>query len=414
MPPFLPNPVAPIPAADSHPLPVGPSGVRGTVPLRIVLAKVGLDGHDRGIKVIARGLRDAGFHVIYAGIWQSPAAVSQAVVDEDADWLGISLLNGAHCKQMTQVVAELRTRGRGDVGIVLGGIIPPDDLPVMRELGVAECYGPGSHVEKIAMRLSTPAYDRPPIDFDNLPCPVTDRVLQSRILSHISADDHASSSARPGAPREGPAPAGRVIGITGSPGVGKSSFISRLIPELRSRGQTVAVLSCDPQSPMTGGALLGDRVRMSNGQADSGVFIRSLACPSGSQGVAPQLDRMIQAVLEFGYQWVLVETVGAGQGDVRIRSLVTTVVALIQPETGDALQWEKAGLLEIADLLVIAKADLPGSDRLRAELVESGHDLSSSDRGPPRPILMSQPGDQAGMVEFLQHVEELCVTSDGC
>jgi methylmalonyl-CoA mutase cobalamin-binding domain/chain len=108
------------------------TGDKPTAHVRIVLAKVGLDGHDRGIKVVARGLRDAGFHVIYGGIWQSPDAVAQAVLDEDAQWLGISLLNGAHLTLIPQVVEALRQRGLLDVRLVLGGIVPPRDIPDLR------------------------------------------------------------------------------------------------------------------------------------------------------------------------------------------------------------------------------------------------------------------------------------------
>src|SRR3974390_2022435 len=100
-----------------------------TVPIRIVLAKVGLDGHDRGIKVVARGLRDAGMHVIYAGLWQTPEAVARVVADEDADWLGLSLLSGAHMTLVPRVLDALKAKGLGDVGVIVGGIIPETDVP---------------------------------------------------------------------------------------------------------------------------------------------------------------------------------------------------------------------------------------------------------------------------------------------
>src|SRR5882762_4296322 len=98
-------------------------------PQRIILAKVGLDGHDRGIKVVARGLRDAGFHVIYAGLWQSPESVVRAVADEDADWLGLSLLSGAHMTLVPRVLELLRQAGLEQVGVMVGGIIPEGDIP---------------------------------------------------------------------------------------------------------------------------------------------------------------------------------------------------------------------------------------------------------------------------------------------
>ncbi len=119
-------------------------------PLRIVLAKVGLDGHDRGIKVVARGLRDAGMHVIYAGLWQSPEAVVGAVADEDADLLGLSILSGAHLTLVPRVIEMLRTAGLGDVGVLVGGIIPEEDIPKLTAMGVARVFGPGTSIEEIA------------------------------------------------------------------------------------------------------------------------------------------------------------------------------------------------------------------------------------------------------------------------
>jgi putative protein kinase ArgK-like GTPase of G3E family len=112
---------------------------------------------------------------------------------------------------------------------------------------------------------------------------------------------------------------------------------------------------------------------MAGSQPDEGVFIRSLATPSGSQGIAANVDLMVQALDLFGFDIVLIETVGVGQGDVEIRRHAETVVVLLQPESGDSVQWEKAGILEIADLIVVHKSDLPGADRLETELQEHLH-----------------------------------------
>jgi methylmalonyl-CoA mutase cobalamin-binding domain/chain len=125
-----------------------------TVPLRIVLAKVGLDGHDRGIKVVARALRDAGMHVIYAGLWQTPEAVVRTVADEDAGWLGLSLLSGAHMTLVPRVIDMLRGAGLGHVGVLVGGIIPEGDVPKLKELGVARVFGPGTTMQEIVEFLS--------------------------------------------------------------------------------------------------------------------------------------------------------------------------------------------------------------------------------------------------------------------
>jgi methylmalonyl-CoA mutase cobalamin-binding domain/chain len=122
-------------------------------PLRIVLAKVGLDGHDRGVKVVARGLRDAGMHVIYAGLWLTPEAVVRTVADEDADWLGLSLLSGAHMTLVPRVLQLLREAGLEHVGVLIGGIVPEADVPKLREMGVARVFGPGTTLPEIVSFL---------------------------------------------------------------------------------------------------------------------------------------------------------------------------------------------------------------------------------------------------------------------
>jgi methylmalonyl-CoA mutase cobalamin-binding domain/chain len=118
-------------------------------PPRIVLAKVGLDGHDRGIKVVARALRDAGMHVIYAGLWQTPEAVVRTVADEDADWLGLSILSGAHMTLVPRVLQLLREAGMNNVGVLVGGIIPEGDIPQLFAMGVARVFGPGTALPEI-------------------------------------------------------------------------------------------------------------------------------------------------------------------------------------------------------------------------------------------------------------------------
>jgi methylmalonyl-CoA mutase cobalamin-binding domain/chain len=121
---------------------------------RILLAKVGLDGHDRGVKIVARGLRDAGFHVIYSGLWQTEEAVALAAQDEDVDWVGISILNGAHMTLIPKLLEALRRRNLTHIGVIVGGIIPPEDETKLKELGVRECFGPGTSIERIVEFLS--------------------------------------------------------------------------------------------------------------------------------------------------------------------------------------------------------------------------------------------------------------------
>src|SRR5579871_6957489 len=122
-------------------------------PIRVVLAKLGLDGHDRGIKVVARALRDAGMEVIYAGLWQTPEAVVRTIADEDAGWLGVSLLSGAHMTLVPRVLNLLREAGLGHVGVLVGGIIPEGDVPKLLDMGVARVFGPGTALPELVSFL---------------------------------------------------------------------------------------------------------------------------------------------------------------------------------------------------------------------------------------------------------------------
>ena len=159
-----------------------------------------------------------------------------------------------------------------------------------------------------------------------------------------------------------------VIGLTGSPGSGKSTLADALIAAIRARGQTVGVLAVDPTSPYSGGAILGDRVRMLRHHADAGVFVRSLAS-RGALGGLSRRAMSASAVMEaFGFDWLFLETVGVGQSEVDIASVADHTLLVLTPGAGDAVQAFKAGVMEIADLLVVNKADLPGADRLVREL----------------------------------------------
>jgi LAO/AO transport system kinase len=160
----------------------------------------------------------------------------------------------------------------------------------------------------------------------------------------------------------------RLIGITGPPGAGKSTITSGLIQRLRARGETVGVIAVDPTSPYTGGALLGDRIRMNDVAQDEGVFIRSMATRGALGGLAAATREVIDVVTAFGYDVVLVETVGVGQSELDIAAAADTTVVVLVPESGDSIQTMKAGLMEAADLFVVNKADRPGAPRLAREV----------------------------------------------
>jgi len=194
-----------------------------------------------------------------------------------------------------------------------------------------------------------------------------------------------------------------VVAITGSPGAGKSTLIGKLLPSIRQQGKTVAVLACDPRSPLTGGALLGDRIRMPVAVEDQGIYVRSLAAPPGRQGLAENLDLRIGLLEQCGFDWVLVETVGVGQGDVAICDFVDGVVLLIPPESGDEVQWEKAGLLEMADLVVVSKGDMPGAARTAAQLQQT----LNLPGFPPKEVLVVSAAQGKGLSELVQRLGQL-------
>ena len=201
-----------------------------------------------------------------------------------------------------------------------------------------------------------------------------------------------------------------VLGITGPPGAGKSTVVDRVTTLLRAEGQTVGVIAVDPYSPFTGGAVLGDRIRMQAHALDAGVFIRSMATRGSLGGLARTTGDVIKLMDAFGFPWIIVETVGVGQTELDIiRQADTTVVTLV-PESGDSIQAMKAGLMEVADIFVVNKADREGAHALMAELRFSVH-LHYTSGGGPRdadwevPVLAAQAAYDVGIDVLLAEVK---------
>lgn len=192
------------------------------------------------------------------------------------------------------------------------------------------------------------------------------------------------------------------VGVTGPPGAGKSTLVDKLIGRLRSEGKTVGVLAVDPSSPFTGGAVLGDRIRMQRHALDDGVFIRSL----GTRGTHGGLSRATRDVLRlldaFGFDVVIIETVGVGQTELDIVDIADTTVVVLVPESGDTIQTMKAGLMEIAEIFVVNKADRQGADRILSELKSM---VELGERRDPNwkiPVLLCQANRDIGTDELYE------------
>ena len=189
------------------------------------------------------------------------------------------------------------------------------------------------------------------------------------------------------------------IGITGAPGAGKSTLVNCLATHLRKQGRSVAVVAVDPTSPFTGGAILGDRVRMQSHHADPGVFIRSMATRGVLGGLAPATADVIVTLEASGRDVVIIETVGVGQAEIEVVKLASAVALVLTPAMGDGVQTLKAGIMEIADLFVINKADQPGADRIQGQL-EALLSLLPADQARP-PIVQTVATEDHGVSELI-------------
>ena len=190
-----------------------------------------------------------------------------------------------------------------------------------------------------------------------------------------------------------------IVGITGPPGAGKSTLVNLMIAKYRALGKQVAVLAIDPSSPFSGGAVLGDRVRMTDHYNDAGVYIRSISSRGSHGGLSRAAREIVKLLDAFGHDIIIIETVGVGQTELGIMDLADTTVVVTVPEGGDAVQVMKAGLNEIADIFVVNKADRDGADRIKAELELNVHLRPAGGWRPP--VLMTQAAADKGVDQLV-------------
>lgn len=334
---------------------------------RVLLGKMGLDGHDRGVKVIARALRDSGVHVIYSGLWQTPLSLAISARDEDCDVIAASMMSNSHLSLGPRLLSSLTEVGRPDIPVYMGGILPQEDIPKLKEAGIAKCFTTGTGLLDIVEAVRSAVRER--TASVSAQGESTNPIAQlARLISLVHDGEPIGD-----APRKRPT---RVIGITGSPGAGKSTLVAQLASEYSQRSEVdkslgrCAVVAFDPRSPITHGAVLGDRLRVDFNNLGQRVFYRSLAISGEDYTALKDIIELIGGAVDGAesYQTLFVETVGAGQNETRIRDHVDQTAVVLTPGMGDAVQMDKAGILEIADLFVCNKADRPGENELVRDL----------------------------------------------
>ena len=305
-----------------------------------------------------RNLRDAGMEVIYTGLFQTPPATVYSALQEDVDVLGVSVLSAAHMSIMPEVIRLRNEAGIEDMPVIVGGIIPEQDHQDLKKEGVAAVFNPGTPMSRIIEQITELAESRHQQRASREYTPdISTPAGLARAITELAGNGEDITKSLPDNGNRG-----LCLGVTGSPGVGKSTFIGRLARELRRRDRKVAVIAVDPSSPLTGGSLLGDRLRMMPTEPDDGMFVRSQSSSGEAGGLGPKTAEIAKLLTAAGFEMILIETVGAGQNDVAIRNVADEVLLLLMPGAGDSVQFTKAGVVEIATGFVVNKADLPGAE----------------------------------------------------
>jgi LAO/AO transport system ATPase len=330
------------------------------------------------VKLIARALRDSGIHVIYSGLWQTPRSLAISARDEDVDMLACSMMSNSHLVLVPRLMKELENVGRPKLIVDVGGIIPQEDIQPVLDAGVRGVYHTGTSMLDIVEAARSAVRQYETLDDSS-----SNTATLARNISLV--EEGESVDAQRKRPKD-------VVGFTGSPGAGKSTLTASMAAEIVRGGGKLAIIAYDPMSPISSGALLGDRLRVDFNTVDENVFYRSLARVGEDYTSLPDILDLIGGA---GFEHVFVETVGAGQNDVAIRDVVDKTVVVLVPGMGDSVQMDKAGILEIADTFVVNKADYDGDSALVRELL----DIASG-----RKILETIATQGKGVVELLDHL----------
>jgi isobutyryl-CoA mutase len=364
----------------SAPLPGGAAAasVTATVraPLRFVSAASLFDGHDAAINMIRRLLQARGAEVVHLGHNRSVADIVRAAIDEDVDAVAVSSYQGGHNEYFAYMVDMLRERGYGHVRVVVGGggTISPDEIAALERHGVEKIYTPedgrrlglAGMIDDVFTRVA--AVRRPPYEFR--PLNARDHGLIARTITLLEGVDEEGGGPQLEQVRRALARSRHrvpVIGITGTGGAGKSSLSDELLARLTRHfpDKQIAVAAMDPTRRRSGGALLGDRIRMNSLSAEN-IFMRSLATRRAHLATAAVLKDVIALYKAAGFDLVIVETAGTGQSDTEIVDLVDLSLYVMTSEYGAASQLEKIDMLDYADFIVLNKSEKRGAaDSLR-------------------------------------------------
>ena len=350
------------------------AGAEPVFPLRFVTAASLFDGHDAAINVMRRLLQGSGAEVIHLGHNRAVEEVVTAAIQEDVHGIAVSSYQGGHLEYFRYMLDVLRERGAGHVRVFGGGggVIVPEEVRELHRLGVTRVYTPEDGqtmglqgIIDDVLERARPAFEGRPLDVsEEAPGTGGFGALARRITCierGLPASGKRDEPPRLAATGDAPAP---VLGITGTGGSGKSSVTDELVRRLRLAFEDrlrIAIIAVDPTRRRTGGALLGDRIRM-NAIGHPGIYMRSLATRASGREIPRALPKILQAVRAAGFDLVIVETSGIGQGDSAVTPFADASLYVMTPEFGAASQLEKIDMLDLADVVAVNKFDRKGGE----------------------------------------------------